>query len=75
MCLERCNDDMSDGLAEISAHASLLTGVSYEAFDLGIGGTLVNNSFSDPTKALIALGLNRYPMVWLYMCFFWKLLS
>lgn len=63
MCLDRCNDSMEEGLKEISSHSSVLTGVSYEAFDLGLGGTLIDNHFSDPTKALQDLGLETYPMI------------
>jgi hypothetical protein len=63
MCLDRCHDQLKDGLAEISAHANLISAVSYEAFDLGLGGKLVYNNFADPTSALASLGLARFPMI------------
>lgn len=63
MCLDRCNDNLSNGLKEIETHPSAFTAVSYEAFDLGAGAHLVDNHFADPTSALQSLGLKRLPMV------------
>ncbi len=63
MCLERCNDNAADGLAQIAANRNLLTSVSYEAYDLGPGGTLVDNGFTDVGPALAKLGLHRFAMI------------
>jgi hypothetical protein len=41
MCLERCGSNITADLAAISAHKNALTAVSYERFDLGLGGTIV----------------------------------
>ncbi len=63
MCLERCNDSPSAGLAEIARNKELLSGVSYEQYDLGSGSMLVNNGFTDVGAALAAMGLERWPMI------------
>jgi hypothetical protein len=68
MCLERCNDEMKDGLKEIAAHANVLSAVSFEAYDLGSNGSLVYNNFSNPAPALEMMGLERYPMVCVCSC-------
>jgi hypothetical protein len=62
MCLERCNDSPADGLAEIARNKRLLTGVSYEQYDLG-PGQLVDNGFTDVGPAIAAMGLERWPMI------------
>lgn len=46
VCLERCGDNIANDLAELKAHAENLTAVSFEAYDLGSDGSLVNNHFT-----------------------------
>jgi hypothetical protein len=46
MCLERCGDDIQAELADITKYHASLTGVSYEAFDLGMHGDLIDNGFT-----------------------------
>ena len=67
MCLERCGwntSSITSHLASIKSHASLLTGVSFELYNLGANGTLVLNSdLTAVTKPLQQLGLETYPMI------------
>ena len=46
MCLERCGDDIPAELATVAKYKSVLTAVSYEAFDLGMHADLIDNGFT-----------------------------
>ena len=63
LCLERCGDSAAASLAEVEKHKDLLTGVSFESYDLGAEGTLVDNGFTDVAPALQQMGLSTYAMI------------
>ena len=68
MCLERCGDNIPAELAEIKAHADVLTAVSYEAFDLGLAPdgktpTIIDNNFTHVGPELKSYGMLTYPMI------------
>lgn len=66
MCLERCGDNSSMimyELIQISEHRDIITGVSFEMFNLGPNSTLVQNNLTIVGPVLVAMGLETYPMV------------
>lgn len=64
LCLERCNASaVQSDLAQVREHASVLTAVSYEAFNLGPDAGFVDNGFTRANTSLRDLGLELYPMI------------
>jgi len=63
MCLERCGSNITADLAAIATHHQALTAVSYERFDLDLGGKIRNNNFTDVTADIHKLGLRAFPMI------------
>ena len=63
MGLERTGEDIGSDLAEIKAHSSVLTAVSYEAYNLGPSGSFVDNNFTNVQPELAAYGLKTYAQV------------
>lgn len=55
VCLERCGDNIANDLAELKAHAENLTAVSFEAYDLGSDGSLVNNHFTSSVSLCVCV--------------------
>ena len=49
LCLERCGDNVANDLAQLKLHASNLTAVSYEAYNVAEDGSFINNNFTDIT--------------------------
>jgi len=66
MCLERCGGNSSSiaaNLQQIAKHRHLLTGVSFERYNLGNSSQLILNNFTSVGPTLQSLGLETYPMV------------
>jgi len=66
MCLERCGDttqDIETQLINIHNHLDLVTGVSFEKYNLGPNGQLVKNNFTQVYNILKSWGLETFPMV------------
>ena len=64
MCLERCGEDVNASLAQLATLAGVaVTGVSYEAFQLGDNSSFADSGYSKVGAALQAMGLEAWPMV------------
>ncbi|KAH3757243.1 hypothetical protein Pelo_10973 [Pelomyxa schiedti] len=63
MCLERCGEDITSDMEQIFQYRDTLSAVSFEDWDLGYGGTLVNNGFTSVNSKIQAMGLQAFPMI------------
>lgn len=66
MCLERCGDNSTSITAQLHAlaqHRELISGVSFELFNLGAEGTLVANNLTQVLPFLQTAGFKTYPMI------------
>jgi len=66
MCLERCGGNRTsilNNLRDIANHKDILTGVSFEAYNLGSGSQLVKNNLTSVHKQISALGLETLAMI------------
>ena len=77
-CLERCGSDRAASLqqlADVKAHGDAITHVSMEHWDLGDGGALIDNGFSDivsnvtqsgylPIMMVTSVDLSRMRTLW-----------
>jgi hypothetical protein len=66
MCLERCGDNATTIAAQLHSlaqHKELISGVSFELFNLGAQGTLVSNNLTQVLPFLKKEGFSTYPMI------------
>jgi len=63
MCLERCGENITFNLQQIQSHLSSFTAVSFEDYDLGEEGNLVNNNFTSVNGKILSWGLQAFPMI------------
>eukprot|EP01090_Pellita_catalonica_P000327 TRINITY_DN10221_c0_g2_i1.p1 TRINITY_DN10221_c0_g2~~TRINITY_DN10221_c0_g2_i1.p1 ORF type:complete len:291 (-),score=51.78 TRINITY_DN10221_c0_g2_i1:13-885(-) len=66
MCLERCggtSESIKANLKEIELHKNVLTGVAYEAYNLGPNSTLIVNDLTSVVDSITSYGLNAYAMI------------
>ena len=69
MCLERCfnftSNDIESHLIQIQNYSSqgLINSVSFEKYNLGPNGTLVDNNLTDVNTQLQSFGVERWPMI------------
>jgi len=66
MCLERCNFNSSEIQSElqtIKQYSSVLSGVSYELFNLGPDSELITNNFTQVTQPIKDMNLETYAMI------------
>eukprot|EP01114_Cavostelium_apophysatum_P019246 TRINITY_DN6148_c0_g1_i1.p1 TRINITY_DN6148_c0_g1~~TRINITY_DN6148_c0_g1_i1.p1 ORF type:complete len:269 (+),score=34.23 TRINITY_DN6148_c0_g1_i1:96-902(+) len=63
MCLERCSENIQVDLEQLEANSDTLSAVSFEAYDLGKDGGLIDNNFTSVNDQILSLGLQTFPMV------------
>lgn len=63
MCLERCAENVTADLAQLSGQASSLTALAFEKYNLGPNGSFVVNNFTNVVPFARALGLETVAMV------------
>jgi hypothetical protein len=66
MCLERCDftsSDIEDHLHQIESNLDVITGVSFEMFNLGPEGVLVANDLTEVYQELQMMNLETFAMV------------
>jgi len=66
MCLERCGDNstmIEYELDQIATHLDVISGVSFEMFNLGPNSTLVMNNLTMVGPLLVNMGVETFPMV------------
>jgi len=66
MCLERCGDNLGNitqQMQSIHDHLDLITGVSFEMYNLGPNSQLVKNNFTSVGPQIRQWGLETFPMV------------
>ncbi|KNC51385.1 uncharacterized protein AMSG_07567 [Thecamonas trahens ATCC 50062] len=63
MGLERTGENIEADLKQLIDHADTITAVAYEAYNLGPGGSFVDNNFTNVAPALMHAGLKAYAQV------------
>jgi len=66
MCLERCGDNSSMiayELEQIKTNLQLISGVSFEMYNLGPNSTLLKNNLTLVGPTLVEFGIETYPMI------------